>query len=128
MEKRQDIYRVEGMHCAGCVASVEKALSGIEGVKSAVVNLPMENVRVEYEADISYSVLEETVKMSGYTIIDEPSENLSQKKAENIYRLQKQFIMIGILGFPLFIIAMMDMMAGSVITLKTIIFQFSFFR
>lgn len=30
---------VEGMHCAGCVGNVEKALRSVEGVTSASVSL-----------------------------------------------------------------------------------------
>ena len=33
---------IEGMHCAGCVSTVEKALQNVEGVKSAIVNLALE--------------------------------------------------------------------------------------
>ena len=39
-------YRVEGMHCASCVAKVEGAVSGVAGVLSATVNLATEELRV----------------------------------------------------------------------------------
>ena len=32
-------FDVKGMHCASCVYVVEKALKGVSGVNSAVVNL-----------------------------------------------------------------------------------------
>ena len=47
MESISKTYGVEGMHCAGCVASVEKVLLDIEGVHSAFVNLNLENVKLE---------------------------------------------------------------------------------
>ena len=34
---------IEGMHCAACVTRVEKALSSIDGVESAAVNLISHN-------------------------------------------------------------------------------------
>ncbi len=37
---------VGGMRCAGCVASIEKALAGIEGVEEATVNLATRRARV----------------------------------------------------------------------------------
>ncbi len=39
--ERRDRFeaRVLGMHCAGCVTSIEKAVSGVDGVESAEVNL-----------------------------------------------------------------------------------------
>ena len=33
--------KITGMHCAGCVASVENALRKVEGVEEAVVNLTL---------------------------------------------------------------------------------------
>ncbi len=38
--------RIRGMHCASCVTSVERALSGVEGVAGASVNLVDELARV----------------------------------------------------------------------------------
>ena len=38
--------RIEGMHCAACVASVEKALRKVNGVEDVMVNLTMGNARV----------------------------------------------------------------------------------
>ena len=42
---------IEGMHCAGCVSTVEKALQNVEGVRSAVVNLSLEKATVEGNTD-----------------------------------------------------------------------------
>jgi copper chaperone CopZ len=39
-------YRVEGMHCASCVAKVEGAVGSVPGVLSATVNLATEELRV----------------------------------------------------------------------------------
>lgn len=50
MEKRI-ILSIEGMHCASCVAAVEKAMGRLGGVKKAVVNLNAENVTVDYDSD-----------------------------------------------------------------------------
>jgi Cu+-exporting ATPase len=41
---------IDGMHCAACSASVEKALKAIPGVSVANVNLPLEEAAVEYDA------------------------------------------------------------------------------
>ena len=38
--------RIEGMHCAACVASVEKALRKVNGVEDVMVNLTMGSARV----------------------------------------------------------------------------------
>src|SRR5262245_13043602 len=39
---------IGGMHCASCVASVERALQGVAGVVTARVNLASEKATVEY--------------------------------------------------------------------------------
>ena len=46
MDTIRKTYQVEGMHCASCASSVEKSLMKVDGVESAVVNLPLENVRI----------------------------------------------------------------------------------
>ncbi len=41
--------QIAGMHCAGCVATVEKALKSVAGVADAQVNLVTERARVQYD-------------------------------------------------------------------------------
>ncbi|MBI2025657.1 cation transporter [Candidatus Kaiserbacteria bacterium] len=38
-------YKVRGMHCASCVAIIERALAKETGVKSAVVNFASETAK-----------------------------------------------------------------------------------
>jgi len=42
---------VEGMRCAGCVAGVERALTGVSGVVQARVNLATRQASVEFDRD-----------------------------------------------------------------------------
>lgn len=56
--------RIGGMHCAGCVATVERALSKVEGVSKAVVNLTLEKARVE--GAVNPEFLLEAVQNTGY--------------------------------------------------------------
>ncbi|MGA2496177.1 MAG: heavy metal translocating P-type ATPase [Tepidisphaeraceae bacterium] len=58
---------VEGMDCASCVAHVEKALLGLEGVKSCRVNLARGRAVVEYAADrTNPAAMAEAVTHIGY--------------------------------------------------------------
>ncbi len=43
---------VPGMHCAGCMAKVERALSAIPGVSAARVNLTAKQVRAEHASQV----------------------------------------------------------------------------
>jgi len=46
---KTDTLEIGGMHCASCVAAVERALSGVPGVEKASVNLATEKATVEYD-------------------------------------------------------------------------------
>jgi P-type Cu+ transporter len=64
--------RIDGMHCASCVASVEKALLAVPGVTTASVNLATETASVEYSHDaVEYRALSEAVENAGYAVADE---------------------------------------------------------
>lgn len=63
------IVKVEGMHCQHCQATVEKALSGLQGVSSAKVDLEKKTATVSLESDISDDVLMQTVNDAGFQAI-----------------------------------------------------------
>ena len=59
---------IQGMHCASCVSTVEKALSAVPGVRKAVVNLATERGSVTYDpATLNPSDLVEAVAGAGFT-------------------------------------------------------------
>ena len=60
------VLTVEGMMCAHCQAHVQKALAGVPGVVSAVVDLDAKKATVELTADVADSVLMDAVKDAGY--------------------------------------------------------------
>ena len=65
---RREVFSVEGMHCAGCTAAVEKALNRLEGVE-ATVSLPAESATVVYPPDrIGHEDLRQAVESAGYTL------------------------------------------------------------
>ncbi|MEK6709492.1 MAG: copper ion binding protein, partial [Nitrospinota bacterium] len=60
---------VGGMTCASCSARVEKALSGLEGVLSASVNLAAERATVAYDArKLSPARIAGRIEETGYTV------------------------------------------------------------
>ncbi len=59
--------RVTGMACAGCSGAVERALSGLDGVKSANVDLARKIAYVEYDpAKLTLQDLKRAVERAGY--------------------------------------------------------------
>jgi len=60
---------VGGMSCASCVATVEKALNRLPGVKAATVNFAIEKAIVEFDPKVSpVPALEKAVTDVGYDI------------------------------------------------------------
>jgi len=57
---------ISGMTCASCVAHVEKALTKVPGVVSAMVNLATEHARVQMDPDVDIAALQRAVSAAGY--------------------------------------------------------------
>jgi copper chaperone len=58
---------IEGMSCGHCKARVEKALSELDGITSAVVDLEAKTATIEGER--SDEILRETIDDAGYDVI-----------------------------------------------------------
>lgn len=71
------LLKIEGMSCASCVRSVEKALLASKDVKEAQVNLPLGTARVTVRAEVLDSALQESlaaVTAAGYSARSLPGE------------------------------------------------------
>ncbi|MGH2783603.1 MAG: copper ion binding protein, partial [Thermoleophilaceae bacterium] len=58
---------IEGMHCASCVAKVERVLHAVPGVVGAAVNLAAGRATVEALPTVSLQDIERAVEALGYT-------------------------------------------------------------
>ena len=67
MNANQHDLRIEGMHCASCSQSVERALKAVAGVQDASVNLLGENASVTHDGSVTLETLAQAVKDAGYT-------------------------------------------------------------
>src|SRR5689334_21843464 len=62
-------FPVIGMTCASCVRRVEKALTRVEGVSEATVNLATEKARVRYDAGaVGLPQLTAAIEKAGYHV------------------------------------------------------------
>ena len=98
--ERRVVLPVKGMHCAGCVAKIEKAVSGVEGVRSVSVDLPSRTVAVRFfdRAGLDTRLIRRAIEKAGYDVLGESDSRsaaetlslLSQKEeqARLITRLQ----------------------------------------
>jgi Cu+-exporting ATPase len=72
---------VEGMTCASCVLSVERALSRVEGVERAEVSLALGLARVTGRPSLSLEALEQAVTRAGFGV-PSPASMIGSEGAE----------------------------------------------
>lgn len=65
-------YRIEGMHCAACVARVEAAIGKLPGVNAVAVNLATNEARVQHDEDVQPAVAQ-AVESVGYRASELPA-------------------------------------------------------
>lgn len=62
-------FKVEGMHCSGCSARIEKILKGLCGILSVIVILEEKNVYVEFdESKITTNQIKEAIEDAGFEV------------------------------------------------------------
>ena len=86
---------VDGMTCASCVRHVETALTSLEGVASANVNLASEKATVEYVPGVAgISEMRHAVEDTGYSVVglagDESGE-FATSKSQTVLRRKFMF-------------------------------------
>lgn len=81
--------KIEGMHCASCVNSVQQVLEQLDGVQKAPVNLATETAKVTYRGDLTLDYFEKAVERAGYSLLREESES-GQSKAEAKQQREQQ--------------------------------------
>ena len=91
ISKRVEIP-VIGMHCAACVARIEKRLSSMEGVISANVNLATARASVDYDPSITdIHKLRDAIVDLGYEVPEEDEEdNLGEDSVERQRKVQQE--------------------------------------
>ncbi len=112
IKKRTVRLSIAGMSCAGCIASVEKAMQSVDGVDEVLVNF------AEHTADVtgtaSVEALVTAVRQAGYDAaelrgIDDESEKEAAEMAHYRALLRKAGVAFA-LGGPLFIAGMLGLL------------------
>jgi Cu+-exporting ATPase len=108
---RQVTAPVRGMHCAGCVGRVERALRAVEGVGEATVNLAAERATIAFDpgrADVE--ALQAAVARAGYELgapppVDAPPglPDESRGREAEQWRLRARVIVGALLSAPVVI-------------------------
>ena len=104
------IIPIKGMTCASCVEKVQNALSSLDGVFSASVNLATEKASIEYvPAQVGVRDFKKALKDIGYGMVEvEPGEDIvekEKKEREKEYKKLKTKLAIGVLlTVPIFLL------------------------
>jgi Cu+-exporting ATPase len=120
---RRDLA-ITGMTCASCVANVESALRGVNGVKSAAVNLATERASVELDptrADLP--ALVRAIERAGYGALALSSDQKERAavedreraaRREQLVSLRRRLIVAAVLGSLTMIFSMADLVISGI--------------
>lgn len=98
---------IGGMSCASCVRRVEKALSSVEGVKTANVNMATNRAHVEMLHGLTTIVqLQNAVEKAGYSAAPVNREKNDNHRTNETDKLARSLIIALILTIPVFVIEM----------------------
>ncbi|MHA2813920.1 heavy metal translocating P-type ATPase [Vibrio campbellii] len=92
---------IQGMTCASCVSSVEKALTNVEGIEKAQVNLAEQSALVfaTQDTEALQQAIVESVKQAGYQAeILQDAATQQEKQAAQQLAQQKRFKLDAIAG------------------------------
>ena len=104
---------IHGMHCAGCVSTVEKSLAKVTGVDTAVVNLSLEKAVVTGSVDKKQLI--EAVKSSGYTATQFIQEDLNRDiNLEKLAEAKKRMFLGWLVTIPIMAWMLVEMITGLV--------------
>ncbi len=110
MTRERHDLPVTGMTCAGCVASVERALAATPGVERALVNLATEKATIVLDPGVvSLPQLAESLRRAGYgLILPEPGVKDAEERARLTERTasRNRFVVAAIFGIPVLALGM----------------------
>lgn len=116
MENKDVLLPIGGMTCAACARRVEKAISELDGVEKAFVNIATEKAAVTFDSQqIRISDIRIAVEKAGYSVLETDSADAAQKQAEakrkELRVMWIKFAISALFSFPLLYIAMVPMIA-----------------
>ena len=121
---KEEIYIIEGMHCAACSSSVERVTRKLPGVEESNVNLPLNRLTIRYdESRTSSEDIIAKIKKAGFsaTLKKEEEKNNTQNTKENNERKEKFSLILSIVFAGLLLIFSMGQMLFPSMNLPDII-------
>lgn len=109
---QQRTFDIEGMTCASCAQTIEKATSKLTGVTKASVNLATEKMVVDFDpSTINVSDITKAVADAGYEAIEQVDsadtvDKDREKKQKHIKEMWQRFWLSAVFTVPLLYVAM----------------------
>ena len=109
---KREMLKLEGMHCAACAKSIEKATGKLDGVYSSNVNFATEYLNIDYDENtLDREKIISTVAKLGFKAVYEEvrhanEEQFLKKKDEEIKKLWRKFVISAVFSIPLLYISM----------------------
>ncbi|MCX7719425.1 MAG: heavy metal translocating P-type ATPase [Candidatus Sumerlaeaceae bacterium] len=105
-ERLEEVFLIEGMHCASCVARIEKGLARLPGVAGASVNLATREARVTFDPSmVSPQAIRARVVQLGYAALDLPAPAVANTAPSNAPQTRRLAV-AALLTAPVFVISM----------------------
>jgi Cu+-exporting ATPase len=105
------VFTIQGMTCAACARTVERAAKKLPGVAEASVNLATEKLNISFDPELlTAALIKGAVTRAGYQAMEEADETDPEgKKRGEILALRNRFLFSALFAFPLLVIAMLPM-------------------
>ncbi len=106
----QAVFGITGMTCAACAGTVENAVSSLDGVVSASVNLASEKVYIRYNPEaVTIPGLKKAIRDAGYGAV-EADEKAGDHERRARERERRRLVLLLIFSFslsiPVFVLSM----------------------
>ena len=110
MSERKISLSISGMTCAACASSVENVLTGVEYVRAASVNLPLEKAVIYSDADMTDDLVDSciaAIEMAGFEASEIVPSLKVRAKNEMLVKRQFYFVVLAfLLTLPVFVLTM----------------------
>ncbi len=109
IESNTKSLKIEGMTCAACAKSVERATRKLDGVIESNVNYATEKLNISYDpSKVRVSDIKKSIEKAGYKAVEEETtvDADKERKEKEISVLWRKFIISAIFTVPLLIITM----------------------
>ncbi len=106
----QAIIHVGGMHCAACVARVEKTLKAVPGVQEAVVNLATREAQLTFDPAVTDSSrFAQVLEDAGYSyegMVELEATSAGLRVDPEVASFRRRFLLALALNIPIFLLSM----------------------